>query len=76
MLQTPVIPNRSVSPTTTLRDTSSRAWAGLRTTLAAGVRAWIARRDERDLMEMPDYLLKDIGIGRGEIPSAVRQGRT
>lgn len=75
MLQTTVIPNRSVSPITTLRDASGRALAGLRTTLAAGVRALIARRDERHLMEMPDYLLKDIGIGRSEIPSAVRQGR-
>jgi uncharacterized protein YjiS (DUF1127 family) len=76
MLHTTVIHNRSVSPITTLRDASGRAWAGLRTTLAAGVRAWIARCDERHLMEMPDYLLKDIGIGRGEIPSAVKQGRT
>ena len=76
MLQATVILNRSVSPTTTLRDASGRAWARLRTTLAAGVRTWIARRDERHLMEMPDYLLKDIGIGRSEISSAVRQGRT
>jgi uncharacterized protein YjiS (DUF1127 family) len=76
MLQTTVIPNRSVSPITTLRDASGRAWAGLRTTLVAGFRAWIARRDERQLMEMPDYLLKDIGIGRSEIPGVVRQGRT
>ncbi|HKP23267.1 MAG TPA: DUF1127 domain-containing protein [Dongiaceae bacterium] len=75
MLQTTVIPNRSVSSTTTLRDPSGRAWVRLRTLLAAGVQAWIARRDERQLMEMPDHLLKDIGIGRSEIPSAVRQGR-
>jgi uncharacterized protein YjiS (DUF1127 family) len=27
-------------------------------------------------MRMPDYLLKDIGIGRAEIRRAVRQGRT
>jgi uncharacterized protein YjiS (DUF1127 family) len=76
MLQITVTPNRSVSPITTLRDASGRAWAGLRTALTAGVRAWIARRDERYLMEMPDYLLKDVGIGRSEIPGAVRQGRT
>ena len=75
MLQTTVIRNRSVSPITTLRDASGRAWAGLQTTLAAGVRAWIARRDERQLKETPDYLLKDIGIGRSQISSAVRQGR-
>jgi uncharacterized protein YjiS (DUF1127 family) len=76
MLQITVTPNRSVSPITTLRDVSGRAWAALRTALAAGVRAWIAGRDERHLMEMPDYLLKDIGIGRSEVPNAVRQGRT
>lgn len=76
MLQATVIPNRSVSTITSLRDASGRALAGLRTTVAAGVRAWIDRRDERQLMEMPDYLLKDIGIGRSEIPGAVRQGRT
>lgn len=75
MLQTTVIPNRSVSLTTTLRDAPGRAWARLRTLLAGGVQAWIARRDERQLMEMPDYLLKDVGIGRSEISSAVRQGR-
>ena len=75
MLQTTVIPNSSVSPNNTLRDTSGRVWPKLRTALAAGVQAWIARRDERLLMEMPDYLLKDIGIGRSEIPGAVRQGR-
>jgi uncharacterized protein YjiS (DUF1127 family) len=76
MLQITVTPNRSVSPTTTLRDASGRAWAGLRTMLAAGVQAWIARRDERQLLEMPDYLLKDIGIGRSQISGAVRHGRT
>jgi uncharacterized protein YjiS (DUF1127 family) len=75
MLQTTVIPNRSVSSTITLRDASGRAWTRLRTLLALGVQAWIARRDERQLMEMPDYLLRDIGVGRSEISSAVRQGR-
>jgi len=76
MLQITVTPDRSVSPTTTLRDASGRAWAGLRTLLVAGVQAWIARRDERQLLEMPGYLLKDIGIGRSQISGAVRHGRT
>jgi uncharacterized protein YjiS (DUF1127 family) len=76
MLQITVTPNRSASPTTTLRDASGRIWAGLRTALAAGVQAWVARRDERQLLEMPDYLLKDIGIGRSQISGAVRHGRT
>jgi uncharacterized protein YjiS (DUF1127 family) len=75
MLQTIVIPNRSASFTTTLRDASGGARARLLTLLAVGVQAWIVRRDARQLMEMPDYLLKDIGIGRSEISNAVRQGR-
>ena len=76
MLQAAVIANRSGSLLTTLRDVSGRLWARLRTALAAGIQAWSARREERHLMEMPDYLLKDIGLGRSDIPFAVRQGRT
>ena len=30
------------------------------------------RRDEHFLLSQPDYILRDIGIGRGEIESAVR----
>jgi uncharacterized protein YjiS (DUF1127 family) len=33
------------------------------------------RRARRHLAELPDYLLKDIGIGRSEIEPAVRDGR-
>lgn len=44
--------------------------------LVAATKAWIARRDERILMQMPNYLLKDIGIGRADIGRAVRQGRS
>ncbi len=75
MLRTTVIPDRAASPATTLCDAPGRVWAGLRATIAARARTWIARRDARLLMEMPDYLLKDIGIGRSQISSAVRQGR-
>ena len=31
-----------------------------------------AKRDERFLASQPDYILRDIGIGRGEIEFAVR----
>jgi uncharacterized protein YjiS (DUF1127 family) len=31
-----------------------------------------ARRDELFLLSQPDYILRDIGIGRGEIEFAVR----
>lgn len=34
-----------------------------------------AVRDRRRLEALPDYLLRDIGIGRSEIGSAVRHGR-
>ena len=30
------------------------------------------RRDEHFLLSQPDYILRDIGIGRGEIEAAVR----
>ena len=30
------------------------------------------RRDEHFLLSQPDYILRDIGIGRGEIETAVR----
>lgn len=33
------------------------------------------RRDERHLAELPDFLLRDIGLGRGEIASVVRGSR-
>ena len=47
----------------------------IRPLLAAAVRAWTIRRDERILQAMPDHELKDIGIARSEIPHAVRGGR-
>ena len=34
-----------------------------------------ARRDEHFLLSQPDYILRDIGIGRGEIEAAVRGRR-
>jgi len=46
----------------------------IRPLLTAAVRAWTIRRDERILEAMPDHELKDIGIGRGDIARAVRQG--
>jgi uncharacterized protein YjiS (DUF1127 family) len=33
------------------------------------------RRDEAWLQGQPDYLLRDIGIGRTEIDSIIRNGR-
>lgn len=39
-------------------------------------RAWRRRRDRRHIHEMPDYILKDIGISRSEIDSVVMFGET
>jgi uncharacterized protein YjiS (DUF1127 family) len=43
--------------------------------LATAMTLWIIRRDERMLLEMPDHQLKDLGIGRADIPRVVREGR-
>lgn len=43
--------------------------------LNAALQGWIARRDIRRLMEMPDHLLDDIGLRRADIVCAVRSGR-
>jgi uncharacterized protein YjiS (DUF1127 family) len=76
MSHTDVIGNRSGSTAAALRDAFDRFRTRLEPKLVAATKAWIARRDERILMQMPDYLLKDIGIGRADIRRAVRQGRT
>jgi uncharacterized protein YjiS (DUF1127 family) len=45
------------------------------TMLRAVGRRWRARRDAARLSQYPDQMLKDIGVSRGEIESAVRHGR-
>ncbi len=35
-----------------------------------------ARRTYRDLSRLDDFILKDIGISRGSIRSAIREGRS
>jgi uncharacterized protein YjiS (DUF1127 family) len=42
--------------------------------VSAGRRAAL-RRARRELMEMPDHLLRDLGITRSEIAWIVEQGR-
>ena len=39
-------------------------------------RGIVARRAERALRELPEYLLRDLGLDRGEIASVVRGGRS
>jgi len=70
-----VIAHRSRSTAATLGDVCGHVRAPLQAALVAATKMWIARRDERILMRLPDYLLKDIGIGRADIWRAVRYGR-
>ena len=74
MLHADAIADRSGFPTAAPRDISGRVWARVRPLFVAGAQAWI--RAERHLMEMPDHLLKDIGLARSDIRRAVRRGRT
>jgi uncharacterized protein YjiS (DUF1127 family) len=75
MLHADVIARRSPAPVSAFRDLPGRLWTRMRSLLVAAARTGTTRRAERRLMEMPDYLLKDIGLGRSDIPRAVRQGR-
>jgi uncharacterized protein YjiS (DUF1127 family) len=44
--------------------------------IARAIRRWMKiRRDRRLLQAMPDYLLSDIGLSRGEIDYATERGR-
>jgi uncharacterized protein YjiS (DUF1127 family) len=54
-------------------ETGAAAW--IRSVLRAGVRLWLARRDERVLMQAPAHQLTDLGIERADIRRAVRTGR-
>ncbi len=54
-----------------------RRWAKAATAVATAAadalcRAWTVRRILRELREMPDYRLRDIGLARSEIEAAVR----
>ena len=75
-MQHTVIAHRSGTPIAMFRDLFGRFWAWPAATLAFSMKAWTARRDEEALMEMPDHLLKDIGIARADISRAVRAGRS
>ena len=53
------------------RPTSSAIPGSVAAAFADLARAYRRRRDRRHLGALPDYLLKDIGISRGEIDAAV-----
>jgi uncharacterized protein YjiS (DUF1127 family) len=65
-------PNR---PSGLLLNGLDRLCAWIYRKLATAMTLWIIRRDERMLLEMPDHQLKDLGIGRADIPRVVREGR-
>ena len=50
----------------------ARTGSWIRRLLEAGLERWIARRDERILMQATGRELKDIGIDRCDIRRAVR----
>jgi uncharacterized protein YjiS (DUF1127 family) len=75
MQHTDVIAHRSGTPVAASRGLFGPLLASPAAVLAFCTKAWAARREEAALMEMPDYLLKDIGIARADIPRAVRKGR-
>jgi uncharacterized protein YjiS (DUF1127 family) len=75
MQHTDVIANRLGHSGPTRRHVFGALHALLRSACAAAARARIARRDRRHLQEMPDYMLKDIGIARADIDRVIRQGR-
>ena len=65
-------------------DTSSRrtSQARLFNLLAISLRPWhmleraiIKRQTHASLSRLDDYMLKDIGLSRGSIDSAIRKGR-
>jgi uncharacterized protein YjiS (DUF1127 family) len=76
MLYADVIDHRSGLPTSARRGVPGRILARVRSLIVAAAQARIARRAERHLIELPDHLLKDIGVSRSGIRRAVRQGRT
>ncbi|HVY99220.1 MAG TPA: hypothetical protein VHA35_06960 [Dongiaceae bacterium] len=62
----PVMVRRT--PLAPVVDAIAACWTAL-------VRQRAVRRDEHFLLSQPDYILRDIGIGRGEIEAAVRGRR-
>jgi uncharacterized protein YjiS (DUF1127 family) len=71
-ITSPVMHRRPASPRLTPLARLAGAIVGF---WKAGALHRATRRDEYFLMTQPDYILRDIGIGRGEIESAVRGRR-
>ena len=76
MLHTVLNEDRSGYQAITLRHFLGHIAAWVQSALIAGGNVWMVRRDARMLIEMPDHLLKDLGIERADIARVVRHGRT
>lgn len=61
--------------TITLARSGTFRRAGGDSFVAAAWRWYRLRRDTRRLMTFNDHMLRDIGLGRGEIEQTVRTGR-
>ena len=59
----------------TQRSASATVRSRVQSLFMAVVRLWIIHRDERVLLQAPAHQLRDIGITRADIRSAVRGGR-
>lgn len=55
--------------------TEPRLASTLAGVLSALARAYRVRRDTRQLLAFSDHMLRDLGLGRGEIERAARVGR-
>lgn len=66
---TSAIPHEPVHPVLDLlRSGAACIWRSIR-------RRWTQAQDRQHLMQLPDSILHDIGLGRSEIDVAVRWGR-
>jgi uncharacterized protein YjiS (DUF1127 family) len=74
-MTSPSLSIRPTRPSSLLLNGLDRLCAWIYRSLGTAMTLWIIRRDERMLLEMPDHQLKDLGIGRADIPRVVREGR-
>lgn len=65
----------TITSSRTVHRGSFRIMQALNAFLSDLARRHRTRRDEALLLGKPDHILRDIGIGRSEIPSVVRRGK-
>lgn len=73
----PAAPRRTSVPVIRRSRAPAPSLAGRVVSLIARVQRWARlRRAARMLEEMPDHMLSDIGISRGQIHDVLREGRS